>query len=202
MLASTLRAAIWIFCLSSRISNARPRTSVWASHSCGVHGLCGAVSMLSEQGVGHCQLREDVTLSDAEIFATEVYDDVVVSEVIRPAAVVPEASARTILVELALDDVQMGGVWLCSPSRWARYNRPWKGPGEPEGAQLVGTIEVAYGTPSKYDITIYRVTVTRHGEDQGWTVDGLCDDALHHGGLQLSTCPRADLTAPPQPFVF
>jgi hypothetical protein len=56
----------------------------------------------------------DVTLSDAGIFATEVYD-VVVTEVIRPAAVVPATSARSILVELALDDVQMGGVWLCSP---------------------------------------------------------------------------------------
>ena len=144
----------------------------------------------------------DLTLSDAEIFATEVYDDVVVTEVIRPAAVVPEMSARTILVELALDDVQMGGVWLCSPSRWARYDRPWSGPGSPDGAELIGTIEVAYGTPSKYDITIYRVTVTRFGADRGWTVAHLCDDALRHGDLQLSSCPRADLAAPPQPFVF
>ncbi len=141
-------------------------------------------------------------MSDAEIFATEVYDDVVVTEVIRPAAVVPESSARTIMVELALDDVQLGGVWLCSPSRWARYARPWSGPGSPEGAELIGTIEVAYGTPSKYDITIYRVTVTRFGAEHDWTVALLCDDALRHGGLELSTCPRADLAVPPQPFVF
>jgi len=26
---------------------------------------------------------------------------------------------------------------------------------------LIGTIEIAYSTPSRYDITIYRVTVTR-----------------------------------------
>jgi hypothetical protein len=141
-------------------------------------------------------------LSDAEIFATEVYDDVAVTEVIRPAAVVPATSARTILVELAFDDVQMGGVWLCSPSRWARYDRPWIGPGSPEGAELIGTIEVAYGTPSKYDITIYRVTVTRFGADRGWTVAHLCDDALRHGDLELASCPRADLASPPKPFVF
>jgi hypothetical protein len=140
-------------------------------------------------------------VSDAEIFATEVYDDVVVTQVIRPAAVVPEVAARRVLVELALDDVQMGGVWLCDPARWARYDRPWSGPGAPDGAELVGTIAVAYGTPNKYDITIYRVTVTPFGTDHGWTVDLLCDDALQHGGLQLSTCPRADLATPPRPFI-
>jgi len=47
------------------------------------------------------------------------------------------------------------------PSRWARYDRPWDGPGSPDVAELIGTIEIAYGTPSRYDITIYRVTVTR-----------------------------------------
>lgn len=138
----------------------------------------------------------------AELFASEVYDDVAVTEVIRPAAIVPEESARQILVELALQDVVRGGVWASDPHRWARYDMPWRGSGDPAGAQLIGTIEVAYGTPTKYDITIYRVTITRYGEGLGWSVEALSDEALTFGGLDLATCPRAELAPPPKPFRF
>lgn len=141
-------------------------------------------------------------MDDAEIFATEVYDEIVVTEVIRPAAIVSEEFARQILVELALADVKRGGLWAAVPSRWARYDKPWNLAGEPDGSQLIGTIEVAYGTPTRYDITIYRVTITRLGEMLGWTVTTLSDDALKFGGLDLATCPRADLSPPPRPFRF
>lgn len=141
-------------------------------------------------------------MNNAEIFNTELYDDVVVSEVIRPSAIVPEDAARRILVELALQDIQRGGVWTSAPTRWSRYNSVWGPLGEPEGSDLLGTIEVAYGTPTKYDITIYRVTVTRQGADLGWTVESLCNDALRFGDLDLSTCPRANLAPPPKPFRF
>ena len=53
----------------------------------------------------------------------EAYDEGVVSEVIRPAAIIPEESARAVLVELALRDVQNGGVWQSEPSLWSRYDR-------------------------------------------------------------------------------
>ena len=84
----------------------------------------------------------------------------------------------------------------------SRYDRPWEGYGSPGGAELIGTIQVAYGTPTRYEITIYRVTVTKFGSDQGWTVSTLCDEALDFGGLTLADCPRAALSAPPQPFRF
>jgi hypothetical protein len=61
---------------------------------------------------------------------------------------------------------------------------------------------VAYGTPTRYEITIYRVTVTKFGNEQGWTVTTLCDEALGFGGLDLANCPRAALSDPPKPFVF
>lgn len=69
-------------------------------------------------------------------------------------------------------------------------------------AQLIGAIQVAYGTPTRYEITLYRVTVTRYGTQQGWSVETLCDEALAFGGLDLATCPRATLQAPPKPFRF
>ena len=125
-------------------------------------------------------------MADPEIFMTEMYDEGVVTEVIRPAAVVPEESARDILVELALRDVQNGGLWLSDPSRWARYDGPWVGLGQPGAAQLIGTIQVAYGTPTRYEITIYRATVTRHGTELGWTVT----QALRRGARLRRPRPR------------
>ncbi len=132
----------------------------------------------------------------------EAYDEGVVTEVIRPAAIVPEDAARAVLVELALRDVQNGGLWQSEPSVWSRYDRPWHGARNPAGAELVGAIQVAYGTPTKYEITVYRVTVTKFGTEHGWTVESLTDEALGYGGLTLSSCPRATLAAPPKPFRF
>ncbi len=70
-------------------------------------------------------------MENSELLVSQAYDEGVVSEVIRPAAVVPEESARAILVELALQDVLNGGVWQSEPSMWSRYDRPWNGQGGP-----------------------------------------------------------------------
>ncbi len=141
-------------------------------------------------------------MENSELLMAEAYDEGVVSEVIRPAAIVPEEAARAILVELALRDVQNGGVWQSEPQLWSLYDRPWHGYDNPAGAALVGTIQVAYGTPTKYEITIYRVTVTRFGTIGGFTVTSLTDAALLFGDLTLEQCPRATLNAPPKPFNY
>lgn len=132
----------------------------------------------------------------------EAFDEGVVTEVIRPAAIIPEEAARAILVELSLRDVRNGGVWRSDPSRWALYDQPWPSPADQGPAQLVGTIQVAYSTPTRYEITIFRATVTKVGTDMGWTVSTLCDEALEFGKLDLATCPRATMTEPPKPFRF
>lgn len=116
------------------------------------------------------------------------------TEVIRPSAVLAASLAAQVLQELEARDVSKGGVWSASAGLWQRYDKPWDGPGGTHGtAQLVGTIGAVYGTPSKYDITIYRVTVTEAGAAQRWSVARLCDDALQHVGLTLATCPRTEL---------
>ena len=130
------------------------------------------------------------------------YDENVVSEVIRPAAIVPEEAARAILVELSLNSVHSGGLWRAEPSRWNRYDRPWASTQDPGDSCLLGSIQVAYGTPTKYEITIYRVHITRRGTELGLTVQGLTDEALGHGDLSLAQCPRADVQPPPRPFRF
>jgi hypothetical protein len=64
----------------------------------------------------------------------------------------------------------------------------------------MGELQVAYGTPTRYDVTVVRVTISRQSTTAGWTAARLCDEAFGFGGLTLASCPRAALTAPPQPF--
>ena len=140
-------------------------------------------------------------MNEFERLMTELYDDGVVEEVIRPAAVLPESAARLVLVELALRHVDAGGLWDATPTTWHRYDRPRSvGDRSPMETHLLGTMQVAYGTPTKYEITVYRATITRLGTDAGWTVESLCDEALGFGGLSLASCPRAPLSTPPRPF--
>jgi hypothetical protein len=141
-------------------------------------------------------------VDDVEHLVAQAYDEGVVTEVIRPAAVLPEEAARRVLVELALRHVATGGLWHADPTEWRRYNSAWSAPGTPEHAHLIGTIQVAYGTPTRYEITIYRATITAVGTAAGWTVESLCDEALGYGGYTLASCPRADLKPPPKPFRF
>ncbi len=123
--------------------------------------------------------------------------------VIRPSAVLGEKAAAAVVRELESRDVGRGGVWNVSPGLWQRYDVPWNGtPGGPGTAKLVGGIAAVYGTPSRYDITIYRVTTTDHGRAVGWTVEKLCDDALQYAGRTLAECPRSSLVAPPTPDPF
>lgn len=125
-----------------------------------------------------------------------------IMQVIRPAAVVPELAARKILIELAAQDVRNGGIWRSQPNLWSLFHAPWASPVDPGDAKLLGTIHLAYGTPTKYEITVYRVQVTRFATDRGWTVELLTDEALAHGNLSLRECPRAELADPPAPFRF
>jgi hypothetical protein len=121
-----------------------------------------------------------------------------ITRVIRPAAVVPEASAAAIIKELSLREVSRGGVWNVSPTLWQRYSGAWDGVGGTTGtAVLIGSIAVAYETPVRNHITIYRVTITEAGRNLGWTLEELCDEALGYGRLTLDACPRADLMTPP-----
>jgi hypothetical protein len=123
-----------------------------------------------------------------------------VTEVIRPAAIIPEAAARAILTGMAVSSVYTDGVWLAEPSRWIRYDQPWTEPLEQGRTNRLGIIRVAYGTPTKYEITIFQVAVTPAGLAAGLDPLSLADEALEFGGLTLADCPRAQLVAPPKPF--
>jgi hypothetical protein len=125
------------------------------------------------------------------------------THIIRPAAILRDQEAARVVAALEAQDVARGGVWNATPGLWQRYDRPWDGlSGMSGSARLMGTIGVIYGQPSRYEITIFRVTVTEAGVAIGWTVDRLCDDALAHAGLTLANCPRAEMNQPPVPDPF
>jgi hypothetical protein len=121
--------------------------------------------------------------------------------VLRPSAVLPAWAAADVIHALEQRDVSRGGVWSASVGLWQRYSQPWNGPRGSRGlARLVGTIGAVYGTPTRYDITIYRVTLTEYGLAGGWTHDSLTDDALQYGRYTLASCPRASVAPPPEPL--
>ena len=126
-----------------------------------------------------------------------------VERIIRPSAVIPAAAAVHVLRALEDRDVSRGGLWNASATLWQRFDRAWNGPAGLRGtARLLGSIAVMYNTPTRDQITIYKVTVTEDGLDAGYTVERLCDEALAYAGYTLANCPRADLVAPPPPDPF
>lgn len=139
-------------------------------------------------------------MNPLELIAAEVYSDAAVIEVIRPAAILPEAAARLVIAELAYRDVRAGGLWSSTPVLWQRFDAPDVPPPGTGCGALIGSLHVVYGTPTRYAITIFRATISTAGATAGWTVEALCDEALAFGGYTLADCPRADLTPPPKPF--
>ena len=135
-----------------------------------------------------------------QLHGIEEHDTGLVSEVIRPAAIVPEDSARTILAALQAQSVERNGCWVATARQWSRYDAPGiRADGNPAG-ELIGIVEAVYGATTRYEVTLYRATVTAFGTAQGWTVERLCDEPLGYGGLSLATCPRAQMQPPPKPF--
>jgi hypothetical protein len=130
----------------------------------------------------------------------EHYGDGAVSEVIRPAAIVPEESARTILAALQAQSLENGGLWVATTRQWCRYDQTGVDSNRHPLGELVGCIEAVYGATTRYEVTLYRVTVTPIGTAAGWTVESLCDEPLSYGGLTLASCPRAKMQPPPKPF--
>ena len=120
--------------------------------------------------------------------------------VIRPSAIVPEQAARQLLAWVAVHDVTHGGVWAHDIGYFKRFSGPFDGHGGMRGtAVLLGTIHVTW---DKYDVTIFRVSITDEGVARRMTVEGLCNELLVHAGLTLATCPRAELAATPAPDPF
>ena len=141
-------------------------------------------------------------MTTLDTFTTELHDRVNLTEQILPAAVLAEEPGHVVIRALGAIDVRHNGVWDVSTGSWTRYDQPWRSAGDPGEAVAVGAVHVTYGVPSRYDITLYRVSITAHGAELGWTVPTLVDEVLHPACLTLDTIPRAALKEAPRPFRF
>ena len=122
------------------------------------------------------------------------------TRVIRPAAILADRDARAVMAWLGRHDVTAGGCWAHDVSYIKRFSGPFDGPSGMRGsAVLLGSI---YITWERYQVTIYRVSITDEGAAAGLTVESLCDDVLHVVGLTLASCPRAQLVEAPVPDPF
>jgi hypothetical protein len=122
------------------------------------------------------------------------------TRVIRPAAVLADRDARAVMAWLGKHDVTAGGCWAHDVSYIKRFSGPFDGPSGMRGsAVLLGSI---YITWERYQVTIYRVSITDEGAAAGLSVEGLCDEVLQVVGLSLASCPRADLVEAPAPDPF
>jgi hypothetical protein len=54
--------------------------------------------------------------------------------------------------------------------------------------------------PTRFEITIFRATITLLGTRLGYPVSSLCDQAPVWGDVTLASCPRPDKPAPPRAF--
>jgi hypothetical protein len=135
-----------------------------------------------------------------ELIGMEIHGDGAVSEVIRPAAIVPEEAAHAILAALEVRSIDNDGHWVATTRQWCRYDRPGVDVNGAPLGRLIGWIEAVYGATTRYEVTLYRVTITPVGTSSGWNVEKLCDEPLSYGGLDLASCPRAQLQPPPKPF--
>ena len=126
--------------------------------------------------------------------------DASLDRVIRPAAVVHERAAREIVAWLKNHDVSVGGCWEHGVGYIKRFSGPFNGPSGMRGnAVLLGSLHITW---DKYDVTIYRASITDAGATRGLTVDRLCDEVLAVAGLTLASCPRASLVSAPLPDPF
>jgi len=84
---------------------------------------------------------------------------------------------------------------------WRRYAGPWSpGADGPGSAIQLGTVSCVYDSPSRYSVTVFRVSLTIFGLHQEWTTQLLCDEAFAYAGLTLASCPRATLMPVPPPL--
>src|SRR3954452_2500998 len=140
-----------------------------------------------ESTIGHVAQRVGEATMRTQLIGVEQYGNGLVSEVIRRAAIVPEEAARTILSTLQAQSVERGGLWVATARRWSRYDASGVDSNGVPSGQLIGCIEAIYGATTRYEVTLYRVTVTPLGTSSGWTVESLCDEPLGYGGLTLAT---------------
>ena len=141
-------------------------------------------------------------MDNSELLMAEAYDEGVVSEVIRPAAIVPEEAARAVLVELALRDVQNGGRLAVRAAAVEPVRPALARLRQPGGRRADRHHPGRLRHPDQ--VRDHHLPGHGHPVRRGPRLDrhSLTDAALDFGGLTLDDCPRATIIRSPRPFKY
>ena len=120
---------------------------------------------------------------------------------VRPALVLPEREVRDLLAAATRSDVSRGGVFSAGPAGIQVWSGPWDGPNGQRGtAELLGSVDWSYDTPTRHYITVYRALVTATGAGAGLTTAEVLNQVLSLSGTRLdldALSPATTATVPP-----
>jgi len=115
---------------------------------------------------------------------------------VRPALVLAERQARSLLDAASANDVSRGGLFSTSPACIQIWDRPWEAENSAGDAIHLGSVDWSYDTPVKHYVTIYRAMVTDAGNAQGETTLSILGRVLALTGIPLDGA-RVAMAAPP-----
>ena len=115
---------------------------------------------------------------------------------VRPALVLAERQARSLLDAATANDVSRGGLFSTNPACIQVWDRPWDSITAPGEAVHLGSVDWSYDTPVKHYVTIYRAMVTDAGHANGETTLSVLGRVLSLTGIPLDGA-RVTLAAPP-----
>ena len=115
---------------------------------------------------------------------------------VRPALVLAERQARSLLDAAAANDVARGGLFTTNPACIQVWDRPWDATSGPGESVHLGSVDWSYDTPVKHYVTIYRAMVTDAGHATGETTLSILGRVLSLTGIPLDGA-RVTLATPP-----
>ena len=119
---------------------------------------------------------------------------------IRPAIVLPDREARTLLAAAEREDVSRGGRFSAGPAGVQVWSGPWDGAGGSHGtSEHLGSVDWSYDTPSRHYITVYRVLVTVKGVAGGYSPADILKHVLDLAGLAAASEVALAMEPPPAP---
>ncbi len=116
---------------------------------------------------------------------------------VRPALVLREREARSLLAAARARDVGVGGCFSAGPAGIQVWSGAFDGPGGSHGSALhLGSVDWIYDTPVRHYATIYRAMVTAQGLGQGHTTTTVLRAVLALTGMAVEGT-RLTMAVPP-----
>ncbi|HVE75093.1 MAG TPA: hypothetical protein VNA30_08440 [Mycobacteriales bacterium] len=106
---------------------------------------------------------------------------------VRPALILPDRHARSLLAAAGRQDIAHGGCFSAGPAGVQLWSGPWDGTGGTSRgtAKHLGSVDWGWDTPVQRYVTIYRVFVTAGGVNAGETSESVLQRVMNLCGQAL-----------------